>query len=77
MDQIFDKIKEIITEQLDVEEDMVTMDASFADDLEADSLDVVELMMAMEEEFNMEISDEDAEKISTVGDAVSYIAEMM
>lgn len=77
MDQIFDKIKEIITEQLDVEEDMVTMDASFADDLEADSLDVVELMMAMEEEFNMEISDEDAERISTVGDAVSYIAEMM
>lgn len=77
MDQIFDKIKEIIIEQLDVEEDMVTMDASFADDLEADSLDVVELMMAIEEEFNMEISDEDAEKISTVGDAVSYIAEMM
>lgn len=77
MDQIFDKIKEIIIEQLDVDEDMVTMDASFADDLEADSLDVVELMMAMEEEFNMEISDEDAEKISTVGDAVSYIAEMM
>ena len=77
MDQIFDKIKEIIIEQLDVDEDMVTMDASFADDLEADSLDVVELMMAMEEEFNMEISDEDAERISTVGDAVSYIAEMM
>lgn len=77
MDQIFDKIKEILVEQLDIDEDMVTMDASFADDLEADSLDVVELMMAMEEEFNMEISDEDAEKISTVGDAVAYIAEMM
>lgn len=77
MDQIFEKVKEIIMDQLDVDEDMITMDASFVDDLEADSLDVVELMMAMEEEFDIEISDEDAEGIVTIGDAVSYLAEMM
>lgn len=77
MDQIFDKVKEIIMEQLDVDEDEVTMDASFTENFDADSLDIVELMMAMEEEFNMEISDEDAEKISTVGDAVAYIAEIL
>ncbi|MEE1049650.1 MAG: acyl carrier protein [Clostridia bacterium] len=77
MDQIFEKVKEIIMDQLDVDEDMITMDASFVDDLEADSLDVVELMMAMEEEFDIEISDEDAEGIVTIGDAVSYLADMM
>ena len=77
MDQIFEKVKEIIMDQLDVDEDMITMDASFVDDLEADSLDVVELMMAMEEEFDIEISDEEAEGIVTIGDAVSYLAEMM
>lgn len=69
----FEKVKEIIAEQLGVDEDAVTMEASFTDDLGADSLDVVELVMALEEEFEMEIPDEDAEKISTVGDAVSYI----
>ena len=77
MDQIFEKVKEIIMDQLDVDEDMVTMDASFVDDLEADSLDVVELMMAMEEEFDIEISDEEAEGIVTIGDAVGYLSDMI
>lgn len=72
---IFEKVKEITVEQLGAEEDAVTMDASFVSDLEADSLDIVELMMALEEEFDIEIPDEDAEKISTVGDAVEYIKE--
>jgi acyl carrier protein len=67
---IFDKIKEIIVEQLGVEPDIVTMEASFIDDLDADSLDIVELIMALEEEFDMEIPDEEAEKISTVGDVI-------
>ena len=77
MNEIFEKVKEMIVEQLDIEEDMVTSDASFADDLEADSLDVVELMMSIEEEFNIEISDDDADNISTVGEAVAYIAELL
>jgi acyl carrier protein len=70
---IFDKIKEIIVEQLGVESDVVTMETSFIDDLDADSLDIVELIMALEEEFDMEIPDEEAEKISTVGDVIDYI----
>jgi acyl carrier protein len=70
---IFEKVKEITVDQLGVDEDAVTMDASFIDDLEADSLDIVELMMALEEEFEIEIPDEEAEKISTVADAVDYI----
>ena len=70
---VFDRIKEIIVEQLGVESDVVTMEASFIDDLEADSLDIVELIMALEEEFDMEIPDEEAEKISTVGDVIDYI----
>lgn len=70
---IFEKVKEITVDQLGVDEDAVTMDASFIDDLEADSLDIVELMMALEEEFEIEIPDEEAEKISTVADAVEYI----
>lgn len=70
----FDKIKEIIVEQLGVEADEVTMEASFIDDLGADSLDIVELIMALEEEFDMEIPDEEAEKISTVGDVINYIS---
>lgn len=69
----FDKVKEIIVEQLGVEADEVTMEASFIDDLGADSLDIVELIMALEEEFDMEIPDEEAEKISTVGDVINYI----
>ena len=67
------KVKSIIVEQLGVDEDEVTMEASFTDDLGADSLDIVELVMAFEEEFGIEIPDEDAEKIATVNDAVGYI----
>ncbi|NLI61379.1 MAG: acyl carrier protein [Clostridiales bacterium] len=69
----FDKIKGIIVEQLGVEADEVTLEASFIDDLGADSLDIVELIMALEEEFDMEIPDEEAEKISTIGDVIDYI----
>jgi len=71
----FEKVKGIIVEQLGVDEDEVTMEASFVDDLGADSLDLVELVMAFEEAFDMEIPDDDAEKITTVGDAVKYIQE--
>ncbi len=70
---VFDKVKSIIVDQLDVEEDKIELDSSFQDDLGADSLDVVELVMALEEEFDIEISDEEAEKILTVKDAVDYI----
>lgn len=72
---IIDKVKAIIIEQLGVEEAEVKMESSFVDDLGADSLDIVELVMALEEEFDLEIPDEDAEKIRTVGDAVKYIQE--
>lgn len=68
-----DKVKSIIVEQLGVDEGEVTTEASFTDDLGADSLDIVELVMAFEEEFNIEIPDEEAEKISKVQDAVAYI----
>ena len=67
------KVKEIIIEQLGVEEGQVTESAKFVDDLGADSLDTVELVMALEEEFKLEIPDEDAEKIGSVGDAINYI----
>ncbi len=67
------RVKEIIVEQLGVNESEVTPEAKFVDDLGADSLDLVELVMALEEEYNMEISDEDAEKILTVGDAIEHI----
>ncbi len=73
MEDIFERVKEIIVDQLDAEESKVTMEASFREDLEADSLDVVELVMELEDEFDMEIADEEAEKINTVGDAVEYI----
>ncbi|MBE7053719.1 MAG: acyl carrier protein [Ruminococcaceae bacterium] len=68
-----DKVKTIIADQLGVNVNDITMDASFIDDLGADSLDMVELIMAMEEEFNFELPEEDAEKISTVGEAIEYI----
>ena len=74
-EEIFEKIKNIIVEQLQVAETAVTEDASFIDDLGADSLDIVELIMALEEKFDIEIPDEDAEKVSTVKDVVEYIKE--
>ena len=69
----FEKVKEIVVEQLGVEADVITPESAFIADLEADSLDIVEFMMALEEEFDIEIPDEDAEKIITMGDAVTYI----
>ena len=74
-EEVFDKVKDIIVEQLGVSDTAVTMEASFIDDLGADSLDIVELIMALEEEFDMEIPDADAEKVVTVGDVVDYIKE--
>ncbi len=71
------RVRGIVVELLGVEEDKVTTDARFREDLEADSLDLVELIMAFEEEFNGEISDEEAQKITTVGEVVSYIDEHM
>jgi len=72
-EEVLEKVKGIIVEQLGVEESEITMEASFRDDLEADSLDLVELIMAFEEEFGGEISDEEAQKITTVGAAVEYL----
>lgn len=72
---VFDKVKDVVVEELSVAEDEVTPEASFVEDLGADSLDVVELVMRLEEEFEIEIPDEDAEKIATVADAVKYIEE--
>lgn len=73
MADIEEKVKNIIIEQLGVKKEQLTREASFIDDLGADSLDTVELVMALEEEFNLEISDEEAEKIKTVGEAIDYI----
>ncbi|GEN86533.1 acyl carrier protein [Oceanobacillus sp. FSL W8-0428] len=73
MADVFEQVKSIIADRLDVDEEKVVLEASFKDDLEADSLDVVELVMELEDEFDIEIADEDAEKINTVGDAVDYI----
>jgi acyl carrier protein len=75
MGTVDERVKKIIGEQLGVEEDEVTPEASFVEDLGADSLDTVELVMALEEEFGIEIPDEDAEKILTVGKALDYIKE--
>jgi acyl carrier protein len=71
----FDRLKKLIVEQLGVDQEEVTPQASFVEDLNADSLDLVELIMSLEEEFGMEISDEDAEKIQKVSDAVEFIEE--
>ncbi|MGE8204116.1 acyl carrier protein [Heyndrickxia sp. NPDC080065] len=73
MADVLERVTKIIVDRLGVEESKVTLEASFKDDLGADSLDVVELVMELEDEFDMEISDDDAEKIATVGDAVNYI----
>ena len=73
MDDVFERVKRIIVEQLGVDEAKVTREARFRQDLEADSLDQVELIMALEEEFGGEISDEDAQKITTVGEVVDYL----
>ena len=74
-EEVFERVKKIIVEQLGVADTAVTMEASFIDDLGADSLDIVELVMAIEEEFDIEIPDSDAEKVVTVGDVVDYIKE--
>ncbi|MBL4804685.1 MAG: acyl carrier protein [Alphaproteobacteria bacterium] len=75
MSDIADRVKKIVVEHLGVEEDKVKEDASFIDDLGADSLDTVELVMAFEEEFSVEIPDDAAEKIQTVGDAINFIKD--
>ena len=72
-DNVERKVREIVAEQLGISEDEITRDSSFLNDLGADSLDIVELLMALEEEFSVEIPDEDAEKMATVGDVVEYI----
>jgi len=72
---LFDEVKEVVVEQLNVNPDEVKEESKFVEDLGADSLDVVELVMALEEKFGIEIPDEDAEKIQTVGDAVKYIED--
>ena len=74
-EEIFEKVKGVIVEQLGVAEGNITMKASFIDDLGADSLDIVELIMALEEEFDIEIPDSDAEKVVTVGEVVEYIKD--
>ncbi len=75
MSTVFDRVQAIIVEQLEVDAGQVTMEARFREELEADSLDLVELIMAFEEEFGGNISDDDAEKIATVGDAVKYLED--
>ena len=75
MATVYDRVRSIVAERLGVDEEKVTMDAEFIGDLNADSLDLVEVIMAMEQEFDLEIKDEDAENIRTVADAVQYIEE--
>ena len=77
MAEVLERVTKIIVDRLGVEESQVTLEASFKDDLGADSLDVVELVMELEDEFDMEISDDEAEKIATVGDAVNYIKSQL
>jgi acyl carrier protein len=75
--EVFEKVRSVVVEQLGVSEDEVTRDVSYIDDLGADSLDTVELVMALEEEFNTEIADEEAEKLTTIGKTVEYIISKM
>ncbi|MER3437224.1 MAG: acyl carrier protein [Chloroflexota bacterium] len=77
MATVFERVRSIVAERLGVDEDKVTMDAEFIGDLNADSLDLVEVIMAIEQEFNIEIKDEDAENIRTVGDAVQHLEEVV
>lgn len=72
---VYEKIQAILSEQLDIDADRITMDSSIADDLGADSLDLVDLLMSVEDEFNLDVPDEDVEKVKTVGDIVRYIEE--
>lgn len=76
-ESVYERVRKVIAEQLGVDEAQVTPEASFQDDLNADSLDLVDLIMSLEEHFNLEISDEEAEKIRTVQDAVEYIEERL
>ena len=72
---VFEKVKKILNEQFDVDEDEITMDTSFVDDLEADSLDLVDLVMAVEDAFEIEVDDDASKEIATVGDLVAYVEE--
>ncbi len=77
MEDIQNRLKEIVVDRLDVEEDQIKPEASFVEDLGADSLDIVELIMGIEEEFDIEIPDEDAEKLTNVGEAMNYVKEKL